>query len=198
MNQNPKTNEDPKPSDKPRRWTLPTPETLAMIAATGIRDPNESAMIAVDRAYGLWSASCEKLQVAEGTQAYYDQAAKFTEGIPRPATFPATLAEFLALVVNAKTPADSTKRFRDFLRYRALRSCQHDRSVKAARDDKARKAQVEKLMAEYGEREVSQRFAQYKADGIQFETSWDFIAQDYQSWWQGEKSAKARKSARGG
>lgn len=109
-------------SDNTSYQSCPTQEMLALMAATVRRDNHVEPALAVDYAFRLWESAGEKLiekqQAASWLQSCLELEQEDYEGIQHPSKWPARFAHFLKLVVRAKTPADDTKRFRDFLRSR--------------------------------------------------------------------------------
>ncbi|MBM3831886.1 MAG: hypothetical protein FJ403_01160 [Verrucomicrobia bacterium] len=95
---------------------LPSPETLAMIAATVGKRRN--ARSAVEYAFDLWSLSRDKLiDVVKGKAVavaidILKNGASTEDDIPRPTQFPASLSEFKKLIVKGKNDADSRERFK--------------------------------------------------------------------------------------
>src|SRR5437016_1872330 len=106
-----------------RHGPLPSPETLALIGANVARGGSLKAREAVTYAAELYDEACARLEHATKLQDAYSREAAMFAGIPHPEKFPAPFDDFLRLIVRAKTPADATKRFRDFLRDRLKRSC---------------------------------------------------------------------------
>jgi len=174
--------------DKPRRWKLPSPLELATLAGI-LRRGEEPASIT--EALQLWREGCQQWEFEVEVQDARDTAARTYEDIPRPKEFPAKLNDFLGLIVHAaKTPADANKRFRDFLRYRIDRSYAGP-SLESAIKEIGR-AEVERLK----EAEVDARMKKYSDDGLRYEASWLELAQDYDGWWENQRSAKSTASAK--
>ena len=92
-----------------------------------------------------------------------------------PQMFPATLNDFLNLIVRAKTPADSMKRLRDFILY-----------------EQAENPDLYRDPADI----IAEMKAQDQEGGCfaNFET-WHSLASGYANWWNSQKSRKARESA---
>jgi len=80
--------------------------------------------------------------------------------------FPATLDTFLRTVVNAKTLADSTNRFRDFLRNNSVT-----------------------------ETEANRRMAKLADEGFTDPELWKVTALEYRDWWESRESSSAGKPA---
>jgi hypothetical protein len=160
----------PEPSTKPGAdIPLPTADTLALIAANVSKGIDLEPRLAVDYAFKLWKNAREKLECEIKERA---QVPNDNENIPKsdggclPPTFPATFDTFLRTVVNGKTLADSTKRFRDFL---------HNNS---ATEDEA-----DKRMAKLGD------------EGFRDSELWQVTALEYRDWWESQESPLASKSA---
>jgi hypothetical protein len=170
-------------------FNLPSPETLAVIAANFAKGVNLPPAAAVDYASSLWVESCRKLYEMRLIHECYDSAARASADFPRPDKFPAKLDEFLRRVVCAKTPSDSTKRFRDFLRYRVERSYRPEHLKEAA--EELGKKEIERRM----DNEVDLNMTRYQKRGILYEASWLSLVGDYRNWWASQKSNSARTSA---
>ncbi|MEJ0089042.1 MAG: hypothetical protein WDM80_04715 [Limisphaerales bacterium] len=97
--------------------------------------------------------------------------------VPKPDRFPAKLSDFFDRIVKAKTPADNTKRLRDFF-------CQVSFSDDVEPESKA---------AEFIQRIKSDDDNQ---EGFFTETKWEQMAARYLEWWKKQKSSKARESAK--
>jgi hypothetical protein len=144
------------------------------------------------------------------TQEYLQQAAQASAKTPRPAKFPATLDDFLRLIVCAKTP-DDMSRFREFLRYRVERSyaskeytgregdAEENPDLQALRNEHAArwKALDSKKRRELVEAEADGLITRYRERGIGHSSpaAWDSFANDYLNWWKAQRSQKARASA---
>jgi hypothetical protein len=160
----------PEPSTKPgAEIPLPTADTLALIAANVSKGIDLEPRLAVDYAFKLWKNAREKLEgeIIERAQVPDDNEniQKSDGGCPPP-TFPATFDTFLRLVVNGKTLADSTKRFRDFLRHNSA-----------------------------SEEEADKRMAKLGDEGFRDSELWRVTALEYRSWWESQESPLASKSA---
>jgi hypothetical protein len=98
---------------------VPSPEMVALIAANLFKAGTQHSVAgAVTNALMLYDEARTRLTGAMKLQAAYEREAAAWGDVPRPAKFPASLDDFLRLIVRAKTPADQMKRFRDFLRDR--------------------------------------------------------------------------------
>jgi hypothetical protein len=162
----------PEPSTKPGAdISLPTADTLALIAANVAKGIDLEPRLAVDYAFKLWKNAREKL---EGEIKKPAQVSDDTENIQKsdggypPPTFPATFDTFLSMVVNGKNLADSTKRFRDFLRNNSAT-----------------------------EGEAGKRLANLADEGFKDAKSWKVTALEYREWWESRGSQLASKPAEG-
>ena len=93
-----------------------------------------------------------------------DETIQKSDGDGRLPSFPATLDTFLGTVVNGRTLADSTKRFREFLRSNSAT-----------------------------EAEADKRLANLADEGFKNSKSWKIIALEYREWWESHESQSARK-----
>ncbi|MGO8837595.1 MAG: hypothetical protein ACLQAH_16490 [Limisphaerales bacterium] len=156
----------PEPSTKPGADVpLPTVDTLALIAANVSKGIDLEPRLAVDYAFKLWKNAREKLEgeIKEPAPVPNDnEKIQKSDGGCLPLTFPATFDAFLRMVVNGKTPADSTKRFRDFLRHNS------------ATEDEA-----DKRMAKLGD------------EGFRNSESWQVTALEYRDWWESQESQES-------
>jgi hypothetical protein len=91
-----------------------------------------------------------------------------------PEKFPATLRDFLRLIVRARTPADSMKRLRDWFR--------HENATHQAPEAADRITQIKAADQQGG---YFTRFDDWRA-----------LAVGYKHWWSGQKSLKASQSAK--
>lgn len=106
--------------------------------------------------------------------------------LPKPDHFPARLKDFLACVVRAKTPADGTARFRRFLGASAGRDA-HWFAGKPITVDEREAWAISQIQAiNDGD----------KTGGYFTVDVWLAMGSAYKSWWQDQKSAKARESAK--
>jgi hypothetical protein len=137
--------------------SLPTADTLALIAANVSKGIDLEPRLAVDYAFKLWKNAREKLagERKEPTQVpNADENIPVSDGGCPPPAFSATFDAFLGTVVNGKTLADSTKRFRDYL-------CNN-----SATEDEADK-----------------RLAKLRDEGFKDSESWQATALEYRNWW---------------
>jgi hypothetical protein len=162
--------------------TSPTQFELAMLAATVTREGKEP-LAAVDYAWNLWCTSGEVIQRDGSTAALILERACNDEAVRKswrdegvmPKKFPATLNDFLRIIVRAKTPADSMKRLRDFFRH------EQAENPDLYRDPADRIAEMKARDQDGG----------YFAD---FNT-WRSLTRIYEGWWRSQKSSKASESA---
>ncbi len=170
-----KTGKDPRPkrpksssSAKPGAdIPLPTADTLALIAANVSKGIDLEPRLAVDYAFKLWKNAREKLEgeIKEPAQVDNENIQK-SDGSSLTPAFPATFDTFLSMAVNGKSLADSTKRFRDFLRSNSVTEDEAD-----------------KRMAKLGE------------EGFRDSESWQVTALEYRNWWDSQESPLAGKPA---
>jgi hypothetical protein len=90
---------------------------MAAIVARGF---DAEPSLVVDYALRVWERAGDRLIKEQEEAVKLHSNLRLLDdvykGIPHPKKYPASLAEFLKLVLACKTPADATKRFRDFLR----------------------------------------------------------------------------------
>lgn len=171
------------------RVTLPSAETLALIASNLTESVNTSPANAVGLAFELWREAALKLQFEASGQAGRD--GEDEHGIPLPKTFPGSLGEFYRLIIPAaKTPADAEKRFRDFLMFRERGTYREDHLKSAVKN--LGKDEVERRLSE----PVYARLAKIKREGINSPPAWVELARDFSNWWTTAKSEKAQRSAK--
>jgi len=160
----------PEPSTKPgAEIPLPTADTLALIAANVSKGIDLEPRLAVDYAFKLWKNAQEKLEgeIKERARVPNDNGnIQKSDGCCLPPTFPATFDTFLRMVVNGKTPADSTKRFRDFLRHNPATA-----------------------------EEAAKRMAKLGDEGFRDSELWQVTALEYRDWWESQESPLASKPA---
>lgn len=148
---------------------LPTADSLALIAANVSRGIDLEPRLAVDYAFKLWRNAQEKLEGEIKERAHVPddhESIQKSDGCCLPPTFPATFDTFLRTVVNCKTLADSTKRFRDFLR-----------------NNSATEDEADKRMAKMGD------------EGFKDSESWQLTALEYRDWSESQASPLASKPA---
>ncbi len=164
--------------------SAPSQMELAQLAA--LISHGKTAVDAVAYALELWRESAIALsQTWEEVGIYqYDiSIAKFVreaveapyKNLPKPNRFSATLDEFLRLIVKGKTPADGTKRLRDFLNDRYAYTAEKPSGAFTLESIKA------------GD----------KAGGFFTPSLWRVLGTSYMAWWKGHKSKAARASAKG-
>jgi len=152
------------------RKALPSVEVLASIAAVVAKGTHAEPGLAVDCAFRLWKSARarlrEEIQEAADDAMYEKLQAESWDKIAQLREYPGTFAQFLKLVVKAKTPADSTKRFREYLRD----SLSEDEAVR--------------------------RIGELKRVGFRDWTAWLYEAECYLHWWAGQRSELARAAAK--
>ncbi len=111
-------------------------------------------------------------------------AVEWPLGLPKPDHFPATLKDFLARIVKAKTPADGKARFRRFIGAKAGRNSfwYAEKPIKADERDTWVVSQFQAINA------GDKKGGYFTAD------VWLAMGSAYIYWWQDQKSAKARES----
>ena len=136
--------------------SLPAADMLALIAANVSKGIDLEPRLAVDYAFKLWQTAREKLEgeMKERAPAPADagKIQKNDGASPAPA-FPATFDVFLRQVVNGPSLADSTNRFRDFLRSNSA-----------------------------SEVEADKRLARFAEEGFPTVESWQATALEYHHW----------------
>ncbi len=108
---------DPQTTSETPKFASVSPETLAMIAATLAKGGVDKPETAIANAAALYDAACEHLESKARHFAAKQAKAEARAALARPKKFPATFNDVLRLIVRAKTSADGTKRFRDYLRW---------------------------------------------------------------------------------
>jgi hypothetical protein len=113
-------------------------------------------------------------------------AVEWPPTLPKPKHYPATLKLFLTRIVKAKTPADGMARFRRFL------------GVKAGRDSHwlAGNPITADEREEWAISQIQEIKDGDKNGGYFSEDIWLAMGSAYIYWWQDQKSAKARESAK--
>jgi hypothetical protein len=195
-----------------------SPETLALIAANVAKGGSLKPAEAVGYAAALYDEAQAKLEHAMKLRGAYAREAEAWGTIPQPESFPASLDDFLRLVVHAKTPADATKRFRDFLRDRWKRFAGNgyiENYPKWA--EWARKKHFDEMTPEQRqnpnwagmteeqigealeqaslEKKVVEDLEEYKR-GFPDRYRWCLCAKDYRAWWASQRSDQARAAAK--
>jgi len=148
---------------------LPTADALALIAANVSKGTDLEPRLAVDYALKLWKNSREKLESEMmGSAPVPEKNAKTQKGDGNnlPPAFPVPFDAFLQLVVNGQTLADSTNRFRDFLRNTSA-----------------------------NEVEADKRLAKFADEGFKDAESWQVTALEYRHWWESRELPATGKSA---
>ncbi len=149
---------------------LPSVEVLASIAAVVGKGRLAGPEFAVSYALRLWkcarAALGEELGEAATDKFHSEIEKELWDKLPPPPQDQPTFEQFLKLVVRAKTPADSTKRFRDYLRHNV------------------------------SEGEAMSRIAELKGVGFGDVFAWLDEAGAYLDWWRGQRSELARIAAK--
>jgi hypothetical protein len=166
------------------------PEGLANLAAAVSqgRTPAKAVAYALElcreSAKALDNITLEDIGVTAGgfnvlsqdlTTEQFVKQEKWEKTVPKPDKFPATLGDFFRIIVKAKTPADCTKRLRDF--YVSQFSSDKDPQSKAA-------SQIQRI------KDAD------KQGGFFTEIKWVMVGESYLDWWKQKKSTSARMSAR--
>ncbi len=196
----------------------PSPETLALIAANVAKGGSLKPVEAIAYAAELYDEARAKLERA---MKYQDAAAHEADAwadFPQPEKYPAPFGDFLRLIVNAKTPADSTKRFREFLRHRWKRFCAGGNieeypkwaewtEQKLLAEMKPEERQnpkwagvteqqiAETLLQENLEKKVLEDLEEHQR-GVPDQYQWCLCAKDYRAWWASQRSAQAKAAAK--
>jgi len=174
--------------------SLPSREQLAMIAAgTHHKNPADAVRHALD----IWREA-DKVLRNERTEMMQRPFA----GIPSPQKFPATLREFLRLVINGRTPADKMKRLRDYLRERN-RIYLHAEKFEHQEATTQGRAETKKIIPptlepddeEQVERRAAEEIASMQNNSLT-QMQWRRLALSYRTWWREKKSNQAQISAR--
>lgn len=159
---------------------LPSRSALMLTAAIVSQGATKRPADAVNYALRLWVEAGKTLQA----EARANEQLGF-EGISLPKKFPASLDDFLSLIVRARTPADSMKRLRDFFRDKTvadLKTGGFDGPVTP--DDNAQvETAVEQDIKRLGDYGISK-------------TKWGALAKHYYGWWARQKSAKSGAAAK--
>ena len=163
----------------------PSPENLALIAALVARGEAKRPARAVAEALELYYEACTVIDWKTRLQAAYAREAEAETSVPQPAKFPAPLEDFLRLIVKAKTPADGTKRFRDFLRDRCKRFC-----VNVSTDER------QKIGQQRLENQVAEQLKEYQRRSFPNRQTWYLLTKEYLIWWAEQKRKKAQAAAR--
>lgn len=164
---------------------LPTPETLALIAAAasaGREMTPETAEEASDYAIFLWLMATERLnltlRVRRSKENGWHKHASHTDiakalGIQIPEEPFPTFDDFLRLVVKTRTPADAEKRLRDFFR-----------------------AELKRELGQEDETAALARLGKYRDKGTFDGTTWLLWAIEYRTWWNERRANTNRENAK--
>jgi hypothetical protein len=198
---------------------LPSPEALALIAATIANGGSEKPATAIAYAARLYEAACEHLEWKIRYRAVRERETEAMNRIPQPDKFPAPFKDFLRLIVRGKTPADRTKRFRDYLRDQVKQECgggkiedypkwaewaakKHleETTPEELRDPKwakMTKQQISEAMIDAViEKSVADQLADWQRYGLMNQDSWFRLAKQYACWWAGRRSDQARAAGK--
>lgn len=119
----------------------------------------------------------------------HENSGGWPDDIPKPKAFPASLNEFLKLVVTAKTRADATARLRAFLGYF------HQHFIPNRTAPQILEYHRETLCTqERAETWAAETIGTLKKQGLS-ENTWVLFTRRYEEWWQAQRSIKARESA---
>lgn len=174
--------------------SLPSREQLAMIAAS---TPRKNPADAVRHALDVWREAGKVLANERIAMTQRPFA-----GIPLPPKFPATLRDFLRLAINTRTPADSMKRLRDYLRERnrIYLLAEKLESQEAATQGHAGTKKIARPTLEPDDEEQVERRAAVEIESMQnhglTQMGWRRLALSYHTWWREKKSNQARISAK--
>lgn len=113
-------------------------------------------------------------------------AVEWPSGLPRPNHFPATLKDFLARIVKARTPADSTARFRQFLGASAGRD-----SFWVAKKPMTTEKRDDWVVSQFQAVKDGDNTGGFFTEGV-----WLSMGSAYIDWWKDQISIKARESAK--
>ncbi len=162
-----------------------------MAAASHCKEPREAGR----HALALW-------QEVDKALAELASANERLKDIPLPRKFPATLKDFLRLVVQAKTTTDGTKRLRDF-----YRSEQRQRYGKRELLDTFTTEEVNQLAAgtpvlwRRDTKEIEDWAANqikgWKEGGFRTESLWTNEARRYRLWWKDQLTTRRREAGSG-
>jgi hypothetical protein len=176
---------------------------ITLLAAIVSIGTERSAADAVAYAYELWTESekhfsgveaARKLDFALKLDILYDSGDplkrdrdlnRWRDTMPKPNVFPARLGNLFHLVIKAKTPADCTKRLRDFFRYRYVQYAQGGWGDTAL------------WGSQNADTETAGWIAILKAGDesggcFATERQWTITAGSYADWWKAQKREKAR------
>ena len=105
----------PEPSTGTPKMAGPSPETLAMIAATLAKGVVGKPATAIANAAALYDAACDHLESKARVLATRQMKAKEKATLPVPKKFPATFNDVLKFIVSGR-PEDKKHRFKQYLR----------------------------------------------------------------------------------
>lgn len=156
-----------------------------LAVSSHIKNPTK----AVEHALGVWHEAGKILAAKEHALVRQGVA-----HVPLPKKgFPATLADFLRVVVGAKTPADATKRLRDFYRETL---CDHTTSPLPHKPYSAEDHDRDGGPTVDPEQWAATAIQGWKECGFRTEHEWLELAQHYLTWWTDQVSKKNSTSAK--
>jgi hypothetical protein len=179
---------------------------LTLLAAVVSVGSERSACDAIAYAYELWAASekhfideeeARKLDSHLKLDILYDSGdrlkrdrdlERWRTSLPKPKVFPARLDDLFDLVIKAKTPADCTKRLRDFFRYRYVKYGQGgwgDSVLWGTMNPDTEAAGWIGIL----------KSGDASGGCFTTERQWTITAGSYTDWWKAEKAQKARLAA---
>jgi hypothetical protein len=182
----------------------PSPETLAMIAATLARGGVDNPATSIANAAALYDEARAHLELRDRNLAARQAKAEERAALPHPKQLPPTFDDILKLIVCAKTPADGTKRFRDYLRAELEGYLSSNRTKPYPTwAQPAAKARLERMILSKDDGEqLRLAIDEQVAHGIEThkygitEDAWYQLVKNYGNWWHSHKSGSARAAAR--
>jgi hypothetical protein len=168
------------PDDDITPMERPDIKTLATLAAIVGQGMNMRPGEAVDYAWELWYESERVLHYAPTSRTARELWRAFNESknrpLPKEYPVPGKLKDFLRLTVKAKTPADATKRLRDYFRYEATQEGKTNPEGEAV-------ARIQEI------KDADQKGGYFTM------RRWRSLNGSYFLWWWQQKRVKARQSA---
>jgi hypothetical protein len=196
----------PQPATGTPKAALASPETLAIIAATLAKGGVEKPETFIANAAAFYDAACAHLESKASYLEAKQAKAEARAALPRHQKFPATFNDILKLIVRAKTPADGTKRFRDYLRDDLTRY--YAPGIPPGPFPSwvpvgARK-RLDEMKSKNAAKQLAKAIDEQVAHGIQnhtlgiIEETWFWLVKDYHDWWDGrlrdQRRAAGKKS----
>lgn len=163
---------------------FPNPETLALIAANTVKlDGRKTPREVVEHAYSLLVEARELIgrqrKMREDSERWKIERRVF----PQPRKFPATLDDFLRIIVRGRSRAESEKRFREFLEF----SIYFERKSLSDAGEKIKSSLKS---------DVEYAYQRTKREGWDCFTAWWQSVNEYRKYWQSHLSYQARASAK--